>query len=415
MPLLLEPNALGSATRLFPNIQFIYELELARWEFSALTGTQGDAGGLRDFGAVELDLEASSRLKQRTAYLQCVQGQPTDYETLCSRNRTRSPNQFLTHWIYPYKGKFHPQMIRALFNIIGVEEGDVVLDPFVGSGTAAVEAQLLGARFIGFDVSPLCEILGQVKTQSHEVVGQIEANQAKVVASLSSNLSLFEEGASFEEVLGDIDDARVRRFFQVARLLSLSDNVRRGRELSASFSRNVEAMLVSARDFGEVTRTLELPLQPVRIERGDARHLPLETHSVDAIVSSPPYSIALDYVANDAHSLEALGYDVERIRDDFIGVRGRGKERVEFFERDLKAALNEMFRVLKPGKSCVLILGNATVNGNEVPTVETTISHCCEIGFELERVVEKTIFGLYNIMQSEKILVFRKREDVDGR
>jgi hypothetical protein len=29
----------------------------------------------------------------------------------------------LTHWIYPYRGKFHPQMVRALFNILGVKPG----------------------------------------------------------------------------------------------------------------------------------------------------------------------------------------------------------------------------------------------------------------------------------------------------
>ncbi len=411
MSTILEENAVQNATRLFPNIQFIYELELARWEFSALTGIDGHGDNLRNFGGSEIDCESTSYLKHRTAYLQQVQGEVTDYATLTSRNRTRSPNQFLTHWIYPYKGKFHPQMIRALLNIIGVKAGDLVLDPFVGSGTAAVEAQLLGARFTGFDVSPVCEILGQVKTQSHEVADQIEIHKSKVIASISDNLSLFEGSSSFDEIISEISDARVQRFFQVARLLSLSDNVRRGRELAASFARNVEAMLISAYAFAEVTRTLGIPLQPISIQRGDARHLPLEAESVDAIVTSPPYSIALDYVANDAHSLEALGYNVERIREDFIGVRGRGKERVEFFERDMEAALNEMFRVLKTGGHCVLILGNATVNGIEVPTVQNTISHCLELGFKLIRTVEKTIFGLYNIMQSESILVFRKMEN----
>ena len=396
-----------NATRLFPNIQFIYELELARWEFSALTGAADYGDNLREFDA-DLEAETAEHLCHRAAYLKEVRGQPSDYATLTARNRTRAPNQFLTHWIYPYKGKFHPQMIRALLNIIGVEKGDLVLDPFVGSGTAAVEAQLLGARFVGYDVSPVCEILGLVKTQSHQIIAPIEAYKSKMIASMSDNLTLFEGTHSFDERLAEIEDARVQRFFQVARLLSLSDNVRRGRELSASFARNVEAMLVSARDFGEVTAELQIPLQPVSIERGDARQLPLQNHSVDAIISSPPYSIALDYVANDAHALEALGHNVETLREEFIGVRGRGKARVELFERDMKAALNEMFRVLKPNGSCVLILGNATVNGIEIQTVQNTIDHCLELGFEIVRVVEKTIFGLYNIMQSEKILVFRK-------
>ena len=55
-------------------------------------------------------------------------------------------NQYMTHWFYPYKGKFHPQMTRALINIIGLKKGDVLLDPFSGSGTAAVEGALLGLK-----------------------------------------------------------------------------------------------------------------------------------------------------------------------------------------------------------------------------------------------------------------------------
>lgn len=409
MPLTLE-RPTQSATRLFPNIQFIYELELARWEFSCLTQIEVAGPHLRDFPAEELSELDKAELRKRSAYLQTVEGEPTDYAALTARNRTRSPNQFLTHWIYPYKGKFHPQMIRALLNIMDVRPGDNVLDPFVGSGTAALETQLLGARFWGFDVSPVCEILGQVKTQSHEVIEDIEHHKAQIVASTSNNLSLFENEAPFESLLEQIEDPRTQRFFQVARLLSLSDNVRRGREFAASFARNVEAMLGSAQAFCEVTAELQLPLQTVSIERGDARALPLADNSMDAIITSPPYSIALDYVANDAHSLEALGYDVEKIRDDFIGVRGRGKERVELFETDMHRSLEEMVRVLKPGGCCTLILGNATVNGIEVPTVKNALDSCLGLGLEHWRSIEKTIFGLYNIMQSETILVFRKAQ-----
>ena len=60
---------------------------------------------------------------------------------------------------------------------------------------------------------------------------------------------------------------------------------------------------------------------------GDARDLrtvSLGDSSVDAVVTSPPYSIALDYVKNDTHALEALSVDVASLRNTMTGVRGRG-------------------------------------------------------------------------------------------
>mgnify|MGYP003921100203 CR=1 FL=1 len=55
-------------------------------------------------------------------------------------------------------------------------------------------------------------------------------------------------------------------------------------------------------------------LDNVKIEIGDLRNLSLPNNSIDGIITSPPYSIALDYVQNDIHSLGDLGYDVVNIR-----------------------------------------------------------------------------------------------------
>jgi hypothetical protein len=139
-----EKSALGDSSQLalLNNVQFIYELALAQLELEALGAKYEITSGLRGFKPIYIaDLDI---LKRRLAYFRVVNGEYTDYFHIIQKNRTRSVNQYLTHWIYPYKGKFHPQMIRALLNIIGLKKGDTVLDPFIGSGTAAVEAQLLG-------------------------------------------------------------------------------------------------------------------------------------------------------------------------------------------------------------------------------------------------------------------------------
>ncbi|RLI86490.1 MAG: hypothetical protein DRP01_04160 [Archaeoglobales archaeon] len=55
----------------------------------------------------------------------------------------------------------------------------------------------------------------------------------------------------------------------------------------------------------------------------------LNDESVDGIITSPPYSIALDYVKNDEHALKEMGYNIQKLRDMFIGVRGDCIERIK--------------------------------------------------------------------------------------
>ena len=74
------------------------------------------------------------------------------------------------------------------------------------------------------------------------------------------------------------------------------------------------------------------------------------------------------------------------------------------------ASFREMYRVLKKGKYCVIVIGNVTYQGEEIKTDQMTINQCQKIGFKLEKVIEKIIYGLYNVMQKEYILIFRKPE-----
>ena len=41
---------------------------------------------------------------------------------------------YATHGLFPYRGKFHPQMIRGIINIMGLKPGDTVLDPTMDQG-----------------------------------------------------------------------------------------------------------------------------------------------------------------------------------------------------------------------------------------------------------------------------------------
>jgi len=393
---------------LLDNVQFIYELSLAELELNALGIDFKVTNGLREFKILNKSPENKDLIKRKTSYFKSIDGELTDYYHIIQRNQTRSVNQYLTHWIYPYKGKFHPQMIRALLNIIGLKEGDTVLDPFSGSGTTALEAQLLGINFFGIDISPLCVIQGRVKTESIFVINEIE----QIKKEISTNIfpGLFQTNENYYEFLDKLtDDERVKNFYILARLVAVSDNSRRSRDFLNSYLKNVDLMLASVKDYVQIKNSLNLKLGNTKIEIGDSRNLTLPDNSIDGIITSPPYSIALDYVENDNHSLKDLGYDIMKIREDFIGVRGTGKNRIDLYNEDMKKSYNEMYRVLKPNKYAVIVIGNATYQGKEVNTVEFTINYMEDIGFQLEKNIKKIIFGLYNVMKKENILIFKKK------
>lgn len=377
--------------KLLDNIQFIYELALARLE---LRSFNPDLKVTNDFREFELKDDGNfETLKRRLAYFKTINGDYSDYYYLQKYNQTKSVNQYLTHWIYPYKGKFHPQMIRALMNIIKIQNSETLFDPFVGSGTAVLEAQILGVNAIGLDISPLCVLISKVKTESVDVLDEIKKYK---------DFYLFKKGGK------EPSDERIRNFYKVAEMMAHSDQSRRGKNFESSFVSDALKMIASVEDYSNAIKKHNLKIGKTKILEGDSRKINLKDESVDGIITSPPYSIALNYVANDAHSLKALGYDLDKIKEDFIGVRGTGLNKFELYDKDMEKAYSEMYRVLKKDKYCVVVIGNVTFQGQEINTTQNVIDYCEKIGFKTIKKMEKIIYGLYNVMQKEYILIFQK-------
>lgn len=80
-----------------------------------------------------------------------------------SERSSRKESTYLTHGLHRYKGKFYPQLCRSLINIASIETGDLVLDPFMGSGTTLVECAISGIDSIGFDLNPLAHLIAAAK------------------------------------------------------------------------------------------------------------------------------------------------------------------------------------------------------------------------------------------------------------
>ena len=81
------------------------------------------------------------------------------------------------HRLHPYKGKFIPQLVEYFLDDhvdefkkeVYFNPGDIILDPFAGSGTTLVQANELGMHGIGIDISPFNTLISNVKINRYDL------------------------------------------------------------------------------------------------------------------------------------------------------------------------------------------------------------------------------------------------------
>lgn len=381
----------------------IFELDLALWEYNILT---------------------KEELIKRSAYFKLIDGKRTLHYQTCNLQNLEEIHQdsslrtkafflngkystgYATHSLFPYRGKFHPQMIRALLNTVGIKPGNVVLDPMSGSATLSVEANLLGIDSIAVDISPFCCLMGRVKTFALNLddkkLEQIFINQDKIFKKLNRQ--------RVPEYFIKENKDRDKAYYEIA-LLAYLDAMgfarRSTKTLSDLFPLVLRRYIATIKNFQFAKETLRLRLGKSKIIEGSALDLPLEDNSVDGVITSPPYSFAIDYVDNDKPQLEYLNCKLVKLKENMIGLQGRNiNEKLELYFDMLGKVFKELARVTRKGSKTIFVVGTNDIQTGGV-RLETKIKELAEeqrLKFISE--ILKPIKGLQNTMKEENILIF---------
>jgi len=420
MPIITKPSGImdncnsvinrifGNDIELLPNVDELFELELAYLEFSRLPVKQ---------------------LLERTAFIKKIKGKYSKHFLLYSNySETKNENRSLqtqtyfeegrfstgyaTHGLFPYRGKFHPQLIKGLLNILGIKKGETILDPMAGSGTANIEAALMGINSIAIDVSPFCRFMTQVKYESLT----IDAGLLENLPFKSSEIfNFFEQGNVFAKIK-NIKNNEKQKVYNLAFLawldaLGYSKRVIRASheqlfaKVLSRYIETVKSMLVNPyfnkNDIGKLSI----------LHDSEALSINLPNQSIDCVITSPPYSFAIDYIENDKEQLEFLGYDTKKLKNKLVGLKGKNKtERLNNYFFDMDMVCKEISRVLKNGKYFVMIIGSNTNQTGGIRLEQTIINSAEKYKMPLVKSILKPIKGMRNTMKDEYILVFQKEK-----
>jgi DNA modification methylase len=240
--------------------------------------------------------------------------------------------------------------------------------------------------------------------------------------------AVIEDLIRVRKAIAGVDNPTIKDFFNVCFSVTVrkASNVRtrefklyrRSKDELKTYSPNVLAIFSSSIKKGILGMSYieEIEKTPIILDE-DGRKTTVGSNSLGMILTSPPYgdsSTTVAYGQFSKYPLLWLGYDITKVREidqvSFGGkasgdgdvssvlrkseslnnvaklVRAKDEDRsnvLSRFFRDLDDGLKEMRRVLKDGRFCIIIIGNRTMRGIRVPTIDIT-KELTESGWTIE-------------------------------
>jgi hypothetical protein len=301
---------------------------------------------------------------------------------LPERERTKH-----VHRLHPYLGKFIPQLVEV-FLARYFAPGACVYDPFAGSGTTLVEANVFGADAVGCDISAFNCLLARVKTARYSLGelelalrGTLEEARRAGPGKASPWLERWYAPRALEELLAyrsaaarlapahrDVAHVVLSRAARSARLTTHFDldfprEPATGPYRCAKHARECrpveEAAKFLVRYTGDTVRRLR-EFAALRRARGvtvlhdDARTVRLPVRPT-GVITSPPYPGLIDYHEQHRYAYELLGLTDRRTEEIGAAQAGRSRGALDAYVEATGAAFANAVGQLRPG-SWVLIV-----------------------------------------------------------
>lgn len=297
---------------------------------------------------------------------------PTTIASPSSNQNQLLPDDRGVHDWYRFVLSFPPHLVRTYIERFGINESQVVLDPFCGAGTTLVESKKSGIASVGMDSHPMAHFASSVKVDwsmsadrvltyasqvaesFNETTADVEQNALQHTDSLVGFLGpeesklLIKNSISPKPVLktlallrkidehGDASLRNVGRLALAGALVNGVSNLKFGPEVGVGKIKTDAPVLET---WGERIQRMADDLRfvrersnvPTRVIKFDARKMDhgLAPKSVDAVITSPPYPNEKDYTRTTRLESVLLGLitsrnELREVKHDLLRSNTRG-------------------------------------------------------------------------------------------